>query len=125
LITRIAAVQVEPNENVQPGQTVVMLTSGGRLEVEVSVPEVLIAQVREGDPVTVAFDDVHVRDEIDVRVDAAQALHGGFDLGPADIIRREEDLALEVREVDGVEVDQADRAHAGGRPRAALNPCRD
>lgn len=52
----IAAVPVEVNENVQQGQTVVRMTSGTRPEVEVAMPEVLIFQVREGDPVTVTFD---------------------------------------------------------------------
>jgi len=52
----IAAVRVEVNENVSPGQSVVTLTSGGRLEVQVAVPEVLIAPIREGDPVEVKFD---------------------------------------------------------------------
>jgi len=35
-----------------------LLTSSGRLEVEVAIPEVLIAQVREGDEVTVKFDAI-------------------------------------------------------------------
>ena len=52
----IAAARVEVNENVAPGQTVVLLTSGSRLEVQVAVPEVLIAQVREGDEVEISFD---------------------------------------------------------------------
>ena len=52
----IASVPVEVNENVQQGQTVVLMTSGARPEVEVAIPEVLIAQIREGDPVTVTFD---------------------------------------------------------------------
>jgi len=52
----IAAVQAEPNENVAPGQPVVVMTSGEHLEVEVAVPEVLIAGVREGDAVEVRFD---------------------------------------------------------------------
>lgn len=52
----IAAVDLEPNENVAPGHTVVIMTSGERLEVRVAIPEVLIAQVREGDAVEVRFD---------------------------------------------------------------------
>ena len=51
----IAEVRVDPNENVSPGQTVVILTSGAQLEVEVGMPEVLISQVREGDAVEVEF----------------------------------------------------------------------
>jgi RND family efflux transporter MFP subunit len=47
---------VSENENVQAGQTVLVLSAGTRLEVQVAIPEVLIAQVKEGDPVQVSFD---------------------------------------------------------------------
>jgi RND family efflux transporter MFP subunit len=52
----IAARNVEINENVQAGQTVVLLTSDSDLEVSVGIPEVLISQVREGEEATVRFD---------------------------------------------------------------------
>ncbi len=52
----IAAVNSETNENVQAGQTIVQLTSVEGLEVEVTIPEILITQIKEGDPVTVNFD---------------------------------------------------------------------
>lgn len=52
----IASVEVEDNENVQAGQTVSLLTSGSSIEVEVAIPEVLIAQISEGDAVQVIFD---------------------------------------------------------------------
>lgn len=52
----VAEVNVEVNENVQPGQVVLLLTSGSNLEVQVAMPEVLISQVREGDEVSVDFD---------------------------------------------------------------------
>lgn len=52
----VAAVNVEVNENVQPGQEIVLLTSGSQLEVEVGVPEVLISQIETGEEVTVTFD---------------------------------------------------------------------
>jgi RND family efflux transporter MFP subunit len=52
----IASVPVEVNENVDAGKTVVMLTSGARAEVEVAIPGVLIAQIRDGDTVGVTFD---------------------------------------------------------------------
>ena len=52
----IAAVRAEVNENIQPGQTVALLASGSRPEVEVAVPEALISQVREGDAAEVTFD---------------------------------------------------------------------
>ena len=57
----IADVPVESNENVGAGQPVVLLTSGGRLEVEVAIPEQLIVEVREGDEVAVRFDAIEGR----------------------------------------------------------------
>ena len=53
---RISSVDVEVNENVRVGQIVAVLTSASELEVEVAIPEVLIARVREGAGVTVTFD---------------------------------------------------------------------
>lgn len=52
----ISAVDVEVNENVSVGQTAVVLTSGSRPEVQVAMPEIFIARVREGEPVEVTFD---------------------------------------------------------------------
>jgi RND family efflux transporter MFP subunit len=52
----ISQVPVEVNENVQPGQTVAVLTAGARPEVEIGMPEVFISRVREGQPVEVTFD---------------------------------------------------------------------
>ncbi len=52
----IAEVPVTVNENVNAGLKIVMLTSGARSEVEIAMPEVLIAQIHEGDSVTVTFD---------------------------------------------------------------------
>jgi len=52
----ISAVELEVNENVAVGQTVVVLTSGNRPEVRVAMPEIFIARVREGEPVDVTFD---------------------------------------------------------------------
>jgi RND family efflux transporter MFP subunit len=57
----IAQVPVEVNENVQPGQTVAVLTAGARPEVEVGMPEVFIARVRAGQPVEVTFDALGAR----------------------------------------------------------------
>jgi len=54
----IAEVGVEVNENVQAGQTVVLLTSGARPEVKVGVPGILISQVQEGGEVEVTFDSI-------------------------------------------------------------------
>jgi RND family efflux transporter MFP subunit len=54
----IASVSVEVNENVGSGKVVAVLTSGSELEVQVAVPGVVIADVREGSPVSVTFDAV-------------------------------------------------------------------
>ena len=54
----IAQVNVEINENVQAGQPVIMLTSGTQTEVRVSIPEVLIGQINEGEKVTVTCDAI-------------------------------------------------------------------
>ena len=54
----IASVTVEENENIAPGHPVALLTSGSELEVQVAIPEVLIAQIREGDAATVSFDAI-------------------------------------------------------------------
>lgn len=51
----IATVDVELNENVQPGQAVATLLAGERLEVEVSLPESLIQRVERGQEVEVRF----------------------------------------------------------------------
>ena len=52
----IAAVDVEVNENVNAGQPIATIVSGSTPEVRVSIPEVLIGQIRSGDVVSVRFD---------------------------------------------------------------------
>lgn len=52
----IARVEVEVNENVGAGQPVFTMTSGSKPEVRVSVPEVLISQIKNGSNATVTFD---------------------------------------------------------------------
>jgi multidrug efflux system membrane fusion protein len=52
----IAAVSVEVNENVGAGQQVFLHTAGAEPEIEVAVPEVLIAEVAVGQPVEARFD---------------------------------------------------------------------
>ncbi len=52
----VAAVEVEVNETVQAGQTIVRLTSGETPEVEVGVSEVTISSMRVGMPASVRFD---------------------------------------------------------------------
>ncbi len=51
----IAEVRIDENENVQTGQVVIVLTSGSRLEVDVAIPEILISQIKRGDPATVTI----------------------------------------------------------------------
>ncbi len=60
----IAQVIAEKNENVQSGKTVVTLTSSSKIEVEVSIPEILISLVKGGDKVTVTFDAIPAREFI-------------------------------------------------------------
>ncbi len=57
----IASVGVEVNENVQPGQPIVMLTAGSDIEVEVAIPEILISSIRPGHSATVTFDALEGR----------------------------------------------------------------
>lgn len=59
------------------------------------------------------FEPLFVKDHVDVRVDAQHAVAGGFGLGPADVRLAVDDLALQVRLVDLVELHDAQRAHAG------------
>jgi RND family efflux transporter MFP subunit len=54
----IAEVPVEVNENISPGDTIAVLTSSGRAEVTVTIPEQLITQVKEDDAVSVRFDAI-------------------------------------------------------------------
>lgn len=54
----ISNVMVEENENVAAGQPVVFLTSGSDLEVKITMPEILIADVREGDDVLITMDAI-------------------------------------------------------------------
>jgi hypothetical protein len=53
-----------------------------------------------------------MRDDVDVGIEIADALARGLDLRAADVGRAVEDLAMEVREIDVVEVDEADPADA-------------
>jgi RND family efflux transporter MFP subunit len=52
----IASVDREVNENVAAGTPVVMLTSGKKLEVQISIPGILISSVKEGSSATVKVD---------------------------------------------------------------------
>ncbi len=52
----VAKVDVETNEAVKSGEQVFLLTAGARPEVEVAVPELMIAAVEMRQPVSVTFD---------------------------------------------------------------------
>lgn len=52
----VASIDVEVNENVQAGQKLFLLTGGEEIEVEVALPELLIADVELGQKVDVTFD---------------------------------------------------------------------
>ena len=54
-------------------------------------------------------------DDVHVRVEQRQRLLRGVDLALADAVDVVEDLALQVRRVDDVHVDDAERADARGR----------
>lgn len=54
----VAAVLVEPNENVRAGSPIVKMAGGGKLEVEVAVPEVLITHVSKGSKCKVRIDAI-------------------------------------------------------------------
>ncbi|MCP4724635.1 MAG: efflux RND transporter periplasmic adaptor subunit [bacterium] len=58
----ISSVDVEVNENASAGQIIAALTSGTRMEVTVGIPEVLIAEIREGGRVTVRFGSIPNKD---------------------------------------------------------------
>lgn len=57
----VVAVNVEKGENVQLGQSIVVLASGTRIEVQTSVPENLITGVSSGNEVVVTFDALPAR----------------------------------------------------------------
>ncbi len=59
-----------------------------------------------------AIDRMLVPEDDQVGVDRPELLLGAVDLGPAHVAGEVDDLALEVRDVDDVEVGQADRADA-------------
>jgi RND family efflux transporter MFP subunit len=59
---RIAEVPAEINENVDAGKHVVTITSKGKTDVEISMPEVLISKIKTGREVSITFDAV--RDKV-------------------------------------------------------------
>ena len=68
------------------------------------------------DPFDVRRDEhLLVDDDLDVGIEGVDRDPRALDLALADAIGRVDDLALQVGQVDDVEVDEADRADAGGR----------
>ena len=57
----VVAVNVEAGENVQLGQSIAVLASGQRIEVQTSIPGSLITGVHNGDEVVVTFDALPAR----------------------------------------------------------------
>ena len=51
----VAEVNVEENENVQSGQSIILLNSGSDIEVGVAIPDLYISRINVGDAVKVAF----------------------------------------------------------------------
>lgn len=51
----VALVETEVNENVQAGQTVISLTTGDDITVNIGLPEAYIDQVKNGDAVSISF----------------------------------------------------------------------
>jgi RND family efflux transporter MFP subunit len=58
----IGSRKVEVNENVQAGTPIFLITSKGKPEVSISVPEVLIANVQRGHEVDIRFDAIQGKD---------------------------------------------------------------
>lgn len=54
----IASVMTEVNENVAGGKPVVVLTSGKKPEVKVTIPEAMISQIKKGSSANVHFDAI-------------------------------------------------------------------
>ena len=54
-----------------------------------------------------------IPDHLHVRVDIVDAVRCGLDLRAADVLVAVQELALQVGDVHGVEIDDAQRAHAG------------
>ncbi|MEM9556026.1 MAG: efflux RND transporter periplasmic adaptor subunit [Acidobacteriota bacterium] len=91
---QIAAVRVEVNENVSPGQAVALLVSGSRPEVEVAVPEQLIARLRQGDAAEVAFDALPGTDFAAVVTEVGVARTGNSAAFPVTVRLEDDDAAI-------------------------------
>jgi RND family efflux transporter MFP subunit len=108
----VAEKSISENENVQAGQVVLVLSSGSRPEVQVSIPEVLIARVKEGAHVGVSFDALpEKRFDATVREVGVASTAGGATY-PVTVRLDQTDEGIRpgmAAEVDFVFKDQSDR----------------
>jgi multidrug efflux system membrane fusion protein len=81
----IASTDVEVGENVLAGQRVALLSGGDDIEVEVGVPEVLIARISKGQLVTVTLDALPGTDLDGVVTEVGVAAVGGATTYPVTI----------------------------------------
>lgn len=115
----ISEVRAEVNENVSPGQTVMVLTAGSRPEVEVAIPEIFIGRVREGQAVQVTLDALAGRSFPAAVTEVAVSATGAGTTFPVTV--RFESNAAEVR--PGMAAEVAFRFQEGdGRDRIVVPP---
>lgn len=119
----IADLKAEVNENVGAGQAIAVLNAGSRAETTFAVPEQLITEIREGDPVKVRFDAISER-EFDATVTEVGVAAGG--LGTTyPVVARLTTAVEEVREGMAAEISvifgkDDDRARIYVKPKAIV-----
>ena len=82
---------------------------------KLSAPSTITSWLRDEVEDVVDREALLVGDDVDVGVDIRQRLASRLHLGAPDSIDPMEDLSLEIGHIDDVVVDDADRAHPGGR----------
>ena len=123
----VAAVPAEVHENVQTGSPIVNLLSGKGPEVEVGIPEVLIAEIRDNARVKVVFDALPGREFSGLVTEISVASTQGLTTYPVTIAlnRTWEQLArgrlAEIRPGMAAEV-SFNFGHAGGPDRWVIPP---
>ena len=90
----VASVDVKENENVVAGQIVVRVACGDQPEVEVGVPEVLIARVEPGAIVTVSFDALPDKRFAAVVAEVGVSTSGQGAMFPVTVRLQESDAAI-------------------------------
>ena len=86
-----------------------------RGEVVRAIDDVLVVLVLEDPLGVVGGERLVVGDDLHVGIRPLQAVEGRIDLQASDVRRLVQELPLQVREIDDVEVDDADRSHPGQR----------